>query len=155
MAAAAASLSFTASAARRSAHVSAPSRCYRGVEYLLMPKAMDFTSISMRASPGSCQWTSRSGRIAHGRCWRGAVLEAQCLSGLAARPPLPAPSSAVKHGRGRGIEGLPLFVGEAAHRDRGMLSVGEGARARGPTGAVGAGVVWGEYIYKNMMEIRL
>jgi hypothetical protein len=47
MAAAAASLSFTASAARRSVHV-APPRCHR-VDYLLMPKAIDFsTSISMR-----------------------------------------------------------------------------------------------------------
>jgi hypothetical protein len=43
------SCSFTASAARRSVHV-APSKCHR-VEYLLMPKAIDFTSISMHARP--------------------------------------------------------------------------------------------------------
>jgi hypothetical protein len=52
---------FTASAARRSVHV-APSRCHR-VEYLLMPKAMDFTSISMRVPPGSREWTSKSGLV--------------------------------------------------------------------------------------------
>jgi hypothetical protein len=39
MAAAATSLSFTASAARRSVNAS-PSKCHR-VEYLLMPKAID------------------------------------------------------------------------------------------------------------------
>jgi hypothetical protein len=47
MAAAAASLSVTASAARRSVHVRGPAAqvplCHR-VEYLLMPKAMNFTS---------------------------------------------------------------------------------------------------------------
>jgi hypothetical protein len=38
----------------------------------------------------------------------------------------------VKRGRGRGIEGLPLFVGEAAHRGRrGVFSVGEEALADG------------------------
>jgi hypothetical protein len=59
--AAAASLSFTASAARRSVHV-APSKFHR-VEYLLMPKAIDFTSISMRAPPG-CRERSRGPGLA-------------------------------------------------------------------------------------------
>jgi hypothetical protein len=62
MAAAAASLSFTASAARRSVHL-APSKCHR-VEYLLMPKAIDFTSISMRVPPGSREWSKGPGLIA-------------------------------------------------------------------------------------------
>jgi hypothetical protein len=98
IAAAAASLSYTALAARRSVHV-APSRCHR-VEYLLMPKAIDFTSISTRVLPGSREWTKRSGLVV-----RTLSTTRTAFSGR-----LSPPCFAVERGRGRGIEGLPLLV---------------------------------------------
>jgi hypothetical protein len=87
-----------------------------------MPKAIDFTSISMRAPPGSREWTRRPGLIA-----RTLSTPRTASRGGSA----PRPCFAVERGRGRGIEGLPLLVREAAHRGWGVLAVGEEACSDG------------------------
>jgi hypothetical protein len=93
------------------------------VEYLLMPKAIDFTSISMRVPPGSREWSRRSGLI----------VRTLPTTRTASRGPgrLSPPCFAVERGRGRGIEGLPLLVREAAHHGRGVFVVGEEACSDG------------------------
>jgi hypothetical protein len=92
------------------------------VEYLLMPKAIDFTSISMRI-PGlpRVEQKVRSDST-------DIVYNAHCVPGR-----LSTPCFAVERGRGRGIEGLPLLVREAAHHGRGVFAVGEEACSDGLT----------------------
>jgi hypothetical protein len=86
-----------------------------------MPKAIDFTSVSMRAPPGSREWGVEQ------KAWPGStdmlVYNAHCvLPGRLSRPPC----FAVERGHGRGIECLPLLVREAAHHGRGIFAVDEG-----------------------------
>jgi hypothetical protein len=90
------------------------------LEYLIMPKAIDFTSISMRVPPGSREWTRRSGLIAR-------TLSTYNAHTASRGGPAPPASQC----RGRGIEGLPLLVREAAYHGWGVLAVREEACSDG------------------------
>jgi hypothetical protein len=79
--------------------------------------------------PVSREWSRRSGLCQPGGT--GIVDNTHCVPGR-----LSTPFFAVERGRGRGIEGLPLLVREAAHHGRGILAsaVGEEAYSDGPRG---------------------